>query len=446
MPSPTAADVIGLAKETGFRERHPEASRTLFFEEIAPRKGAIPVLVNVHYTTRSVMTYLDHPEKGFNELWRSNAYDTAEELRRLFRDPRSHTGIGYRNRGKAVRGCSQCGEMRERGVFSPKQWRKGPDFNRCVDCVGNLSTGAASSSSSSVGGSIRGASQTKLEWDRNVGVLINDTRRFKMEEDGGDVGVPIEGMRRLKIQEDGGDVVVLIEGTRPLKIEKDDGGSGGSAQSPPLAAAETARECARCGETRNRRMFSSNQWRKGPDSSRCADCVSAGSIREDGERGGSSSVEGLIGDMLRTEQIINDVIDGIHLKKSEDESEGDGGSTVGPPPSLTAELLRRHDRRNPGSAAKSPQLRKLERRQFNCPDCPRYGRGKFVFFKKVPAGKPIVKCPQCKRSSRGGVREALSHSEGLRARIRSFQMQRVRGWVGFLQGRVGGETAVPFVR
>ena len=46
-----------------------------------------------------------------------------------------HTGKGYRNKNKAVRGCVGCGLMKERVEFSGNQWRKGPDENRCLICV-----------------------------------------------------------------------------------------------------------------------------------------------------------------------------------------------------------------------------------------------------------------------------------------------------------------------
>jgi len=84
------------------------------------------------------MTYLNHPtSRGRrNELWRSNAYDNLEELASYIRNPRIHTGKGYRNAKKAVRGCVSCGSMKERGEFSANQWKvRGPDENRCKVCV-----------------------------------------------------------------------------------------------------------------------------------------------------------------------------------------------------------------------------------------------------------------------------------------------------------------------
>ena len=43
------------------------------------------------------MTKLAHPKSGYNELWRSSAYDSEQSLKAIFRNPRSHTGKGYRS-------------------------------------------------------------------------------------------------------------------------------------------------------------------------------------------------------------------------------------------------------------------------------------------------------------------------------------------------------------
>jgi hypothetical protein len=58
-----------------------------------------------------------------------------EELRELFLNHRIHTGKGYHNANKAVRGCVACGEMKTRQEFSRNQWTKGPDVNKCINCV-----------------------------------------------------------------------------------------------------------------------------------------------------------------------------------------------------------------------------------------------------------------------------------------------------------------------
>eukprot|EP00977_Amphora_coffeiformis_P006886 scaffold1506_cov179-Amphora_coffeaeformis.AAC.23 len=98
------------------------------------------VRINIYPTTRSIMTHLNHPNASTNELWRSNAYETLDELRTFFQNPRIHTGKGYRNASQAVRGCVSCGQMKHRTAFSNNQWRKGPDANKCIECQNGSST------------------------------------------------------------------------------------------------------------------------------------------------------------------------------------------------------------------------------------------------------------------------------------------------------------------
>lgn len=240
MSSPQPVAIIELASRYGYKERRTEASATLFFAEINPEHGMPPVLMNIYYTTRSIMSYMNHPASGTNEMWRSNAYKDLEELKTYFENPRRHSGKGYRNADKAIRGCVECGAFKERTEFSKNQWMKGPDSNKCKECV----------------------SQRKEE--RSV------------------------------------------------------------------ISSSTASECV------------------DDDSSQLSEAMSGISLGDDF-------------------------------------------------PSLTEDLLSEHNEKE----GKGERRSRLERRQFNCPECPKHGRGKFVFFKKVPAFKPIIKCPKCKRASRG---------------------------------------------
>ena len=122
--------------ECGYEERREEASCTLFFKkQDATGEHEYPTLINVFYTTRGVMTKLSHPRNGYNQLWRSSAYDSEETLRAIFEYPRKHTGKGYRTADKAKRGCISCGLLKERNEFSKNQWRKGPGDSKCVSCV-----------------------------------------------------------------------------------------------------------------------------------------------------------------------------------------------------------------------------------------------------------------------------------------------------------------------
>eukprot|EP00934_Nitzschia_sp_Nitz4_P007734 Nitzschia sp. Nitz4//scaffold187_size43274//27258//28847//NITZ4_007338-RA/size43274-snap-gene-0.56-mRNA-1//1//CDS//3329539822//7724//frame0 len=224
---PSFEQVIQLALECGYKEYRPTISATLYFVEAKPTPGMKPIKINVYPTTRSIMTYLDHPKAGVNALWRSNAYDDLAELRELFMNPRAHTDKGYRNKGKAVRGCVQCGEMKARTEYTNNQWSKGPDVNRCRSCI---EAGPAAAS-------VAAPEATNMQGDATPTVVI-------------------EGLEELGLSDDGNV-----------------------------------------------------------------------SLRDD-----------------------------------------------------------------------------MERRQFNCPECPQNGRGEFVFFKKVPVHKPIVKCPQCKRANNGNCK------------------------------------------
>lgn len=131
MPLPSPEAIKLLALEHGYEERRSEASSTLFFKDGQEHQ---PTLVNVFYTTGGVMTKLAHPSKGYNELWRSDAYDSLDSLAIILADPRVHTGKGRRGFG-GVRGCAGCGTQKKRDDFSKTQWRKSHGESRCSDCV-----------------------------------------------------------------------------------------------------------------------------------------------------------------------------------------------------------------------------------------------------------------------------------------------------------------------
>ena len=257
MASPQASEIIALATSLGYKQRRAEVSLTLFFEEEKPEHDMPPVLINIYYTTRSIMSYLNHPTMGKNEMWRSNAYKNLDELRSFFESPRRHSGKGYRRKNEATRGCARCGEFKKRTEFSNNQWIKGPDVNRCKACVA------------------------------------------------------------VERAERGGKSIISSADDTWIDVnENSDGGDKGHGHDDDISE-------------------------------------------------------------------LSDVFGEVEV--SEDY------------PSLTSNLLDAHNNKQDG---KRDNL-KLERRQFNCPECPKHGRGKYVFFKKVPAYKPIVKCPKCKRATRG---------------------------------------------
>ena len=110
-------------------------------------------------------------------------------------------------------------------------------------------------------------------------------------------------------------------------------------------AKNAVRGCAKCGLQKIRGCFSESQWKSGAGNAVCSDCV-----------------EGKHNDDPDSKQIADNPITNLR------------------------EIM--------GEQSKK---KNLERRQFNCPTCPQEGRGKNVFFKKVPADKPIVKCYKCKK-------------------------------------------------
>ena len=131
------------------------------------------------------------------------------------------------------------------------------------------------------------------------------------------------------------------------------------------------RGCTGCGELKPRKDFSQNQWRLGPDKNRCKECISSSSKKKD------------------SPTMVSDLEDSVGSMR------------------LTADALQQHDAKIKSEEEKSVRD-DLERRQFNCPECPKRGRGPYVFFKKVPKFKPLVKCPKCKRASRGKCARILA--------------------------------------
>lgn len=139
----------------GYVERRPEASFTLFFAERSPSDPTHPTLINIYYTTRGIMTKCNHPEKGYNELWRVSAYDSLASLAMLFEDPRTHTGKGYRNvKSKPMtRGCVQCGYSMVRSEFTEEMWMAG--VHKCICrqcCAAHASRGGENGTATGVGG------------------------------------------------------------------------------------------------------------------------------------------------------------------------------------------------------------------------------------------------------------------------------------------------------
>lgn len=147
-PNISSGDIIRVATAYGYSLRRSIASNTIFLRKTQQLAGGSQdILINIYYTTRGVMTRIDHPARGVNDLWRSCAYATLAELEAILQNPRLHTGRGYRSAENAIRGCVGCGEFKSRVSFSPSQWSKGVQLQRCIQCVDQDRAGSSSSSS-----------------------------------------------------------------------------------------------------------------------------------------------------------------------------------------------------------------------------------------------------------------------------------------------------------
>ena len=138
------------------------------------------------------------------------------------------------------------------------------------------------------------------------------------------------------------------------------------------------RGCAKCGEQKRKDKFTKQQWTLGFGTSICSVCVSSNGSGSSSERPATAASSG----------------NGASSNKSS--NGGNDNNSNESFPSLTAEALNAHNQKTQQQidSAKGKKKNGLERRQFNCPLCPKEGRGKQVFFKKVPKDKPIVKCPK----------------------------------------------------
>lgn len=195
-------------------------------------------------------------------------------------------------------------------------------------------------------------------------------------------------------------------------------------------AKNAVRGCAACGmEKRRGEGYTTSQWRAGPGKAICVDCCARRGVggggggngcvearEEEGRSGGGVNVKREGGTSVaggKDGRIVKgQAKDGSARVRGRKKKVGTGDNRDvnvkdehvggGSPPTLSEEALRAHTDRHSSSGHHSAKVKnEMERRQYNCPQCPEEGRGKFVFFKRVPSAKPIVKCPQCKRVKRG---------------------------------------------
>ena len=83
-------EIRAVAKDNGFVEIDLQENNKM----ISFKKG--DVRINVYYSTMTVGTCLTHPKQGKTQLFRKDV--GIAMLDKLFRNPRTHTGIGYRER------------------------------------------------------------------------------------------------------------------------------------------------------------------------------------------------------------------------------------------------------------------------------------------------------------------------------------------------------------
>ncbi|KAL3800692.1 hypothetical protein ACHAWO_013234 [Cyclotella atomus] len=162
MSLPNPSTIKQIAAQHGFTERRDEVSSTLFFIRLRDK-----TLINVFYTTGGVMTKLSHLKSGYNELWRSDAYHSVETLAAIFKNPRIHTGQGYRKASGAKRGCIKCGLQKKREDYSKNQWRKGV-LAKCSDCIGELQIGGDAAAKAST------VQPSDIEWNTITDAITCD--------------------------------------------------------------------------------------------------------------------------------------------------------------------------------------------------------------------------------------------------------------------------------
>lgn len=80
-------DILRLAESHGYAlEQEQDQIKLLIFVNASTQ-------INVYYTKMTVATCLKHPKRGATQLFRRCV--TMNELERLFKNPRLHTGKGY---------------------------------------------------------------------------------------------------------------------------------------------------------------------------------------------------------------------------------------------------------------------------------------------------------------------------------------------------------------
>jgi len=91
-----------------------ETSRVISFRD----KASGSIRINVYYSTCTVGTCLNHPSRGKTQLFRRNV--NLEGLKRIFANPRTHTGAGYYRKNVLQQWKTQDGSYE---CDSARRWR-----------------------------------------------------------------------------------------------------------------------------------------------------------------------------------------------------------------------------------------------------------------------------------------------------------------------------------
>ena len=96
------------------------------------------IKVDIYIGTMTIKTCMNHPVRGKNSLFRPGYYSEGR-LEHILKDPRVHTGVGYRSEAGATWICRECPkgkQRRPRSAFSKSQWHKRNKGKiRCADCL-----------------------------------------------------------------------------------------------------------------------------------------------------------------------------------------------------------------------------------------------------------------------------------------------------------------------
>jgi hypothetical protein len=379
-----AASISRAAADLGMIEVSPGTDLELRF------RTAAGVCITVYPSTGVLRCDIDHPKRGKNALWRSDPYSSLDELIEFFKDPRKHSGTGYRRTGDALCQCTGCYRvLTHTPNFSANQWSKrNQGSQRCRDCA----VGKSSSS------------------------------HRETDDDRAEQAAAERAMQQLHIKAEAGEGART--GARTGPGARTGAGAGAGPEASPaditqalghlsLEAGDAQCVCVGC----NRSLpvstrFSRNQLaRRAQGGALCRACAAGKSARDRAARDavGVLGAEPAMQQLSLETGVGAEAGAGAAIPQAMERLPLDGVGN--PPPHRAGGRGSRPPRggAGPGYATiTTGNLEKhemlsgdVERRQFNCP---RHAPAQlaFLFFKKVPRHKPVASCPRCKGGGGGG--------------------------------------------